>query len=81
MRRSHVLFDRVLSSAQRLEWGEMYIRILTTVGGKWISGDARKSKREDFAESFRLYRLTPSRLQEIDPERYTFLDEIHKEIA
>lgn len=41
----------------------------------WVSEYAKTRPGEDYAETYALYRLNPSRLKQISPERYQFMKE------
>lgn len=51
---------------ESLEWRQISER------GEWASKYAKVNAFEDFAESYTLYRLDPTRLKKISPERYSY---------
>ncbi len=76
----HVLFERLASGVQRFEWGNFFNRTLRD-GEEYVSPYAATSLREDFAESFMVYRLDPSELYKEFRSRYDFIDRLYKEIS
>ncbi len=75
----HVLFDWVMSSVQRWEWGKLYNQTLRD-GSDFITEYAAQSMREDFGECFMKYIRDPAKLRKHDMVRYTFIDKVYKEI-
>lgn len=41
----------------------------------WVSDYAKTNPREDYAETYTLYRFNPRRLKQVSPERYQFMKE------
>ncbi len=75
----HVLFDWVMNSVQRWEWGKLYNQTLRD-GESFITEYAGQSMREDFGECFMKYIRYPTELRRNYMARYTFIDKVYKEI-
>jgi len=65
---------------QQLKWGNMFAETLRN-GDEYITEYAAISKREDFGECFRFYQLRQATLVKEQPERYTFINEVYKEVS
>ena len=76
----HVLFERLTSSKQRFEWGNIFNDTLRE-GRGFVSLYAATSLREDFAESFMYYRLYSGKLRSDQELKYRFIDKLYKEIS
>lgn len=70
----HVLFECILSSKQRVEWGSEYNKQYLL--GTFVSKKAQESLREDFAEWLMFYLAHPAHLLKFESKRYTMLDQI-----
>ena len=76
----HVMFGWLMSLQQQLAWGMLYLDTLRS-GEDFVTDYAALSKREDHAESFRIYQTNLSKLYAKHRERYDIIDELYKEIS
>jgi chromosome segregation ATPase len=74
----HIVYRRFLTDEQKAEWFVWYAEDLEK--GRFISEYALENEEEDFAESFRFFKLEPEMLQNYDERRYNLIKEVVEEL-
>ena len=74
----HVVYEHFVSDEQKAEWFTWHMQDIDRM--KFVSNEALLNEIEDFAESFRLFKTSPGRLQKHDKRRYNFIKGLVEEI-